>query len=129
MAPEQAKGEPIDHRVDIYALAAVIYRCVTGRAAFSARDTPSLLYTVVHHMPMRPGSIAPVSSQIDAVLAIGLAKSRDARFQTAGELAAAYAAAEQRGSSLADPLRQRARALPSWHEPESAPTQEIVLRR
>ncbi|HEX3761756.1 MAG TPA: serine/threonine-protein kinase, partial [Kofleriaceae bacterium] len=62
MAPEQARGEAVDHRADLYALGAVIYRCLTGRVPFVARDTPALLYAVVHVMPVRPSALAPVSA-------------------------------------------------------------------
>jgi serine/threonine-protein kinase len=119
MAPEQARGEPVDHRADLYALGAVIYRCVTGRVPFVARDTPALLYAVVHIMPIRPSAFAPVSSHIEAFLQIALAKARDARFESGAELAEAFAAAEQR--ALPELLLRRARRLGhqvSWTEPE-----------
>ena len=122
MAPEQAKGEPVDHRADVYALGAVIYRCLTGRAVFAARDTPSLLYAVVHHMPLRPSAIAPVAPALDDVLLLALAKSRDARFATAGELVAAFRAAA--AGSLPDELARRAHQLARqnpWADPEPPP--------
>jgi serine/threonine protein kinase len=97
----------------------VIYRCLTGRVPFVARDTPALLYAVVHIMPLRPSAFGPISPQLEAFLQIALAKARDARFESGAELATAFAAAEQR--SLPDPLVRRARrlehALP-WTEPE-----------
>jgi eukaryotic-like serine/threonine-protein kinase len=116
MAPEQAKGEGVDHRADLYALGAVIYRCLTGRVPFVARDTPALLYAVVHIMPLRPSAFGPISADVDAFLQIALAKAREARFETGAELAQAFAAAEQR--ALPEPLQRRARKLLRWTEPD-----------
>ena len=119
MAPEQAKGEPVDHRADLYALGAVIYRCLTGRVPFVARDAPALLYAVVHIMPLRPSAFGPVPPHLEAFLQIALAKAPDARFESGAELARAFAAAEQR--ALPDVLLRRARKLGHhlrWTEPE-----------
>jgi serine/threonine protein kinase len=122
MAPEQAKGELVDHRADLYALGAVIYRCLTGRVPFVARDTPALLYAVVHIMPLRPSALAPITVDVEAFLQIALAKARDARFATGAELAQAFADAEH--GALSEPLQRRARKLLRWTEPvlvEAAP--------
>jgi serine/threonine protein kinase len=89
MAPEQAKGETVDHRADLYALGAVVYRCVTGRAPFSGGDQVALLYAMVHDMPPAPSSLAPVPRDVERWLAIALAKKRGDRFETAGAFAAA----------------------------------------
>jgi len=121
MAPEQARGEQVDHRADLYALGAVIYRCLTGRVPFVARDTPALLYAVVHIMPLRPSAFGPISPHTEAFLHIALAKARDARFESGAELAAAFAAAE--AHALPDILLRRARKLAlhlPWTEPDVA---------
>ena len=130
MAPEQAKGEPVDHRADLYSLGAVIYRGLTGQLPFVSRDTPSLLYMVVHDMPLRPGSLATIPRDLESLLAIALAKSRDDRFQTAAELGAAYSDAER--GALSETLRRRARSLHRqhpWRERDDEPTELVASRR
>jgi serine/threonine-protein kinase len=117
MAPEQAQGRTVDHRADLYALGAVIYRCLTGRVPFVGRDTPSLLYAVVHTMPVRPSAYAAISPAVEAFLQIALAKAPDARFDSGAELAAAFAVAER--GTLAEPLIRRARKLTRWSEPDA----------
>jgi serine/threonine-protein kinase len=87
MAPEQAKGEDVDHRADVYSLAAILYRAVTGHPAFTGKDVPTTLYEVVYRVPTQPSMLAPLPGDVDRVLAIGLAKDRRDRFQTALELA------------------------------------------
>jgi serine/threonine-protein kinase len=103
MAPEQAQSKRLDGRADLYALAAVAYRCITGRHPFSGADTPGLLYAVVHRMPPRPGEIVDLPPDLDRWFALALAKLPDDRFATGQDLADAYEAA------LASALDPRAR--------------------
>ncbi len=121
MAPEQAKGLPVDHRADVYGLGAVIYRCLTGRVPFVAKDTPALLYAVVHIMPLRPTAFGPIAPEIEAFLTIALAKDRDVRFPSTAALAESYALADR---GMFPPAHaNRARGLVQqypWTEPELA---------
>ncbi len=93
MAPEQARGEDVTPLADVYALAAIAYRCLTGRPPFSGKDVPTTLYNVCYSMPPQPSSVAELSPSVDSVLAIGLAKRARDRFESASELAGALAAA------------------------------------
>ncbi len=86
MAPEQARGQKVDHRADLYALGAIAYRCLTGRPATSGKDLPNALYQTVHLMPQRPSDLADLHADVDAVLAIALAKQPEARWRSVGEL-------------------------------------------
>ncbi|HSN30878.1 MAG TPA: serine/threonine-protein kinase [Kofleriaceae bacterium] len=117
MAPEQARGEAIDARADVYALGAIAYRALTGAPLYVAGDTAAMLYQVVHRMPARPGSLAPLHDDVDLVLALALAKTPKERFANARELSTALAAAVH--GALPQPLRLRARALVAEHPWES----------
>jgi eukaryotic-like serine/threonine-protein kinase len=109
MAPEQARGRDVDHRSDLYSLAAIAYRALTGHAPFSGGELADLLYRVVYTAPRRPSSLAALHDDVDLVLAIGLAKQPDDRFANAVELADALELAL--AGQLGDSLRARARTL------------------
>jgi hypothetical protein len=93
MAPEQVTGEPITHATDVYGLAAVAYRCLTGRPPYSGSNINELLYKVVHARPRRPTDLATVPVAVDDVLKIGLARHARDRYLTAPDFSAALAAA------------------------------------
>ncbi len=109
MAPEQARGQEVGPSADVFALAAIAYRGLTGKPPFSGPDMPKVLFDVCYRQPVRPGSLTALPLDIERALAIGLAKSASERFQTARELSAALAAAAR--SQLPDELRTRADAL------------------
>jgi eukaryotic-like serine/threonine-protein kinase len=119
MAPEQASGGTIAHTTDLYALAAIAYRVLTGHPPFSGGELAEVLYRVVHTPPRRPTDLAPrLPHEVDLVLAIGLAKQPADRFATAAELADALAAAL--AGELPLDVRHRGFALVragSWAEP------------
>jgi eukaryotic-like serine/threonine-protein kinase len=109
MAPEQARGENVDHRSDLYALAAIMYRAITGQPPYAGGEVAETLYRVVHTRPRRPSTIADVPEQIDLVLAIGMARDPEKRFATAGELSAALSDAF--AGTLPETVAARGRAL------------------
>ncbi len=114
MAPEQARSEPVDHRCDVFSLGAVIFRTLTGRRPFAGQDTPQILFNVVYRMPLRPSSlVANLPADVDAVLAVALAKRSENRFASAGELAVALTAAV--AGRVAPAIRARAAVLLRAH--------------
>ncbi|PZW40080.1 serine/threonine protein kinase [Humitalea rosea] len=89
MAPEQVRGEAVDHRADLWAVGVVLYECLTGRRAF-AGGMPGVLTRILGEEPQAPSLAAPgLDPGWDAVLAQALAKSPEARFADAGGMAAA----------------------------------------
>jgi len=106
MAPEQAQGKTVDHRADLYALAAIAYRALTGRNAFSGHDAAAVVYGVVHYMPVRPSALVDVVEDVDRWTALALAKEPDAR-PASGKLLANQLVAALRGE-LAPALREAA---------------------
>jgi len=113
MAPEQARGEAVDQRADVYALAAIAYRCLTGHPAFTGKDVPTTLYDVVYKMPTRPSLLVELPVDVDRALAVGLAKHRDERLASVGDFIAALASAAE--SKLDLELRTRGDALIARH--------------
>ena len=87
MAPEQARGATVDHRADLYALGAIAYRALTGRNPFAGTDTPTILYAVVHTMPVAPSTLAALPADVDRWVALALAKNPAERWSSGAELA------------------------------------------
>ena len=69
MAPEQARGERVDARADIYAVGAIAYCCVTGRGPYDLNDAAAALHAVLMSEPPRPRSVAPKIAAGFAVIA------------------------------------------------------------
>jgi serine/threonine-protein kinase len=83
MSPEQANGQPLDHRVDIYALGIILYETLTGSVPFEGESFMAVLskHAVQPVLPLRetwPG--LSVSPELEAVVMRALAKQRDQRF-------------------------------------------------
>ena len=94
MSPEQLQGRPIDARADLFAAGIVLYQLLTGKRPFDGDTDFAVIQQIVGHSPAAPTSFNPRLPQaIDTVLARSLAKSRDQRFSTAQEFAAALQAA------------------------------------
>ena len=100
MSPEQAQGEPVDWRSDIYALGVILFEMLSGKPPYKA-DTP--MGVVVKHITEPVPHILDVNSNlpqaIEAVIQKAMAKDKQARFATCAELAATLSAIE-RGEAL-----------------------------
>jgi serine/threonine-protein kinase len=89
LAPEQIRGEPLDRRVDVYALGCVLFQCLSGEPPY-LRDTDMLIMWA--HVGAEPPSLSAerpdLPSTVDRVLQKALAKSREDRYDTCGQLVA-----------------------------------------
>lgn len=95
MAPEQALGlKDVDHRVDLYALAVVLFECLTGTLPFEADSELRLIQLQAHAPVPEILDRAPwIPKPVAAVVKKSLSKKPDERFQTAAELVTALEAA------------------------------------
>jgi len=110
MAPEQAKASALDYRADIFSLASLCYRALTGRPPFSGDDIPQIMYKIVYNHPVRPSDIVQeIPRDAERVLLLGLAKSPAHRFRSATAFATALKDAFQ--GTLREDIRRRADEL------------------
>ena len=82
MSPEQAAGDPLDGRSDLFSLGTVLYQLLTGRRAFTGENLPKILAAVVNQTPAPPSRSASMPAGVDQVTAMALAKSPGDRYQT-----------------------------------------------
>ena len=86
LSPEQAQGQPVDERSDLYSTGCMLFELLTGRPPFLGESPVSIAYQHVGEQPMPPSRLVEgLSEDLDAVVLHSLAKPRDARYQTADQ--------------------------------------------
>jgi serine/threonine protein kinase/CHASE2 domain-containing sensor protein len=103
MAPEQIRGEEVDASADIYALAGLLYHCVTGEVPFPREGEPATLWAHLSAPPPAPDAVrSELPEALNEVIARGMAKDPAARFASAAALA--HACAQAMGVAKMAPL-------------------------
>jgi hypothetical protein len=106
-SPEQIEAQPLDHRVDIYALGCVLYELLTGSVPFPESSPFATMTAHLKNPPPRPTDAMPwLPAGFDAVVAKAMAKNPDDRYSTCRELSlAARAALAASAPAASDPTR------------------------
>jgi non-specific serine/threonine protein kinase len=89
MSPEQARGEELDARTDLFSFGAVLYEMATGRVAFSGPTSAVIFHAILERTPPNPSAAnSNLPSRFDDLVAKSLEKDRALRYQSAAEISA-----------------------------------------
>jgi len=122
MAPEQARGDRVDSRADIYAVGAILYRALTGRKPFEGSDAMAILTAVLTQEPERPSTLEPrIPLSLELIVQRTMAKVPSERFATMETLEQALSPFDAPDAHLP------AVTSKLLVEPSSAPAQSTLL--
>lgn len=87
MSPEQARGQDIDHRSDIFSFGSVLYEMITGHAPFDGDNPAAVLYGIMNEQPLPPSRVnASCPSGLELIVLTALAKSPGNRYESTQDL-------------------------------------------
>ena len=120
LSPEQARGERIDERSDVYSAGCVLFELLTGRAPFAGDSAVSLAYQHVSEPPPLPSSIASdVPEALDRVVLKALAKDPSERYASASDMAVDL-------SRAAEGLPVQAPTVQAWEALDTTAATQVV---
>jgi serine/threonine-protein kinase len=105
MAPEQLVGEPIDARVDVYALGVLLHRMLTGKLPFECTNQDELILQHLEEPAPRPSDRAPLALPVDSVVLRCLEKWPERRFASVRSVLLAMRHAVGKSPEIREPLR------------------------
>jgi TolB-like protein/cytochrome c-type biogenesis protein CcmH/NrfG len=89
MSPEQARGEELDHRSDLFSFGTVLYEMATGRQTFSGNTSAVIFEAILNRMPTPAVKINPrVPAELSSIITKAMEKNPEARYQTAASMRA-----------------------------------------
>ena len=89
MSPEQARGEELDERTDLFSFGAVLYEMATGRVAFPGPTSAVIFHAILERTPPNPSSVnSNLPSRFGEIVSKALEKDRALRYQSAAEIGA-----------------------------------------
>ena len=108
VAPEQIEGGDVDTRTDVYSLACLLFHCLTGHVPFERETDVAVIYAHLSETPPKLTDVRPeLPAGLDAVIAKGLDKSPDRRFQSCSDLMSAARVVIDAAGPLADTVPGR----------------------
>ncbi len=113
MSPEQARGEPLDTRSDLFSFGAVLFEAACGRRPFEGQTSAVVFDSILHTVPPSPSRLNPqVPVDVDHIIGKALDKDRDKRYGSASEMRAQFDRLRQQRiveSSAAVPIARAVR--------------------